>query len=377
MPITSAALLSFALVSGITDACNSIKSCNDLGTAAYQKNQWRTAIEAFDTQADYAEAEDNFEPRAVAYNNLALAWHKQGQCLLAMEYLRLANLADVPSKATTFNTEKIGKTCSAMLTGELTGEYWQYAGAGQWSQLTLTAIGNSEYALAMYLIDTAISPLAENPGSLVVGQLRAVGSIKNGVFFGSFSINPQTHCRLQANLLDHALELYASGNESCTFGGTGLAANGIYYQINKGRQGLAKPLGYKLNNLPTPKKLAPPAFAEVAGHYLLLTPIQGKLSIRDECGADRAGVSIDVINHAIQVRYGQEATEMKLTGVQKKPGGEYLLLANINDGEKAQFSFQRLANGQVRLKGNFGFDGDLFAPGERVAIDFPMVPVCH
>jgi tetratricopeptide (TPR) repeat protein len=376
MSMMSAALLGFSLLGGVTDACQSVQSCNDLGTAAYQKNQLRAAIEAFETQADYAESEDTFDARAVAYNNLALAWNKQGRCLLAMEYLRLANLADVPSKATTFNTQKISAACAPMLTRESTGEYWQYAGAGQWSQLTLTALGNNEYAIEVYLIDTGIPPLSENPGSLAVGQLRAVGSFSNDVFFGSFSKDSKTTCRLQASLVNHALEVHASGDENCTYGDGGLAAEGLYYQVNKGRQGMVKPMGYKLNNLPTAKKLAPPAFADVAGSYALLTPIKGKLSVQDECASDRVGVSIDVINNAIHIQYGQERSEWKLTGVQKKSSGEYLLLATTDSERKTQLQLQRLPNGQVRLTGDLGFAGELFATGQRIA-DYPVVRNCQ
>ncbi|MDR3419052.1 MAG: tetratricopeptide repeat protein [Nevskia sp.] len=126
-------------------SCDSVAQCGSLGAAAYKKGDYVTAQAYFEQQVVQYEQNGRASCKrtdcpesAVPYNNLALATLKAGLPLKARAWLEVAPEA----AATRHNKDLVERALKDWKWPDTpAGEYWQYAGYGTWSTVTVTRDG--------------------------------------------------------------------------------------------------------------------------------------------------------------------------------------------------------------------------------------------
>jgi hypothetical protein len=356
-------------ISLAASACGSEKQCNDMGSAAYKKADYAAAMAAFTRQIDFAEVTTPAEDDVNALNNAALAQWKQGQCLLAMQYLRVANSLNVESKATAFNRQMLAKACApAILEKAIAGEYWQYAGAGEWNKITIapnTEGGKGEYRVDASALYVTRAPLAQNPGAFNVGGLQALGSFggspkathSHNVLLGRYANEDNVLCSLQINVLAKSqiepILPSLSAHPECAIGGNNVSLGGRYYQVSKGKRGLEQPLN-KLSPQGRGALIAPvksaPKLAAMAGAYSAVKQEKASWVVFQPCDADNDGMVVDAINSTITLALGQSTTELLVTDIAPAQAGAFSLKVREVDGEtRGTLSWKARPNGVVEV----------------------------
>jgi hypothetical protein len=348
-------------------SCADAKACNEAGTGAYQAAKYSQAIELFTRQIDFAESLGNdTNGELLAYNNAALAAWKQGQCLVALQYIRLAENSG-GSKATAFNKQSISKACQAQISETaIAGEYWQYAGSGQWNQLTIapSSKGGGEYVVTASVVYVTRAPLAKNPGAINVGGLRAVGrfglgyasgSFANDVFLGTFATEDAKDCALQINMSKNSLEAIApnaSKRPECAIGGLNVSLGSIYYQVSKGKQGLAKSVGRKMTqNFPAPAPFVLPKLSPLAGKWVEVSAGKAGLEIFEPCDAQTRFLIFDSVNDQVHAGMGQEVVFFEVQSLKASPKRQFDLRAKMESAD--QFGSMRVhtnSDGSINVK---------------------------
>ncbi len=240
----SVLLLAGLLATSAVADCASAAACNRDGTAAYQAGDFAAAAERFDRQIDFAEtdldaaSETAAEPeealhaaRDLALNNAALARIKAGECLKARAYLELARPG---TKATLANRRLLETRCGERLAnaaGPL-GEYWQYAGHGQWNRLSLRETGDETLRLDAFWMRIARGPI-DTYGVAAFGELEQVylhprGGGAAGRFDG---YEPEPACELEVRFEPQALEVSITPEANCRTGGAGAELHGRYLLV--------------------------------------------------------------------------------------------------------------------------------------------------
>ena len=224
--------------------CGSAAACNRTGTAAYQAGDFTVAAAQFDRQIDFAEtdldaaSETGDSPdeallgaRDLALNNAALARIKAGECLKARAYLELAR-AD--ARATQANRRALDKRCAESLARDAgpVGEYWQYAGHGQWSRLTLRETGDETLRLDAFWMRIARGPVDEY-GLAAFGELEQVYlHPRQGGAVGRFDgFEPEPACEVEVRFEAQALEVAITPAAHCRTGGAGAELRGRYVLV--------------------------------------------------------------------------------------------------------------------------------------------------
>jgi hypothetical protein len=391
-PKLIAALLALSAFAGAhAQTCAGAKACNDAGTAAYKAAKYTAATELFTRQIDFAESSGNDTAgELVGYNNAALAAWKQGQCLVALQYIRLAENSG-GSKATTFNKQSISKACQAQINeSAIAGEYWQYAGSGQWNQLSISpaAKGGGEYVVTADVIYITRAPLASNPGAMNVGSLRAMGrfgtgyasnSFSNDVFLGTFATESAKDCAIQINMAKNSLEVITPNAEKrpeCAIGGLNVSLGGNYYQVSKGKQGLTKPVGRKLTqNFPAPAALVVPKLAPLAGKWIEVQSGKSGLQVFQPCDADVRSLIFDAVNNQVHVGFGQEVVFLDVQSIKALAKRQFDISAKAeSDKGFASLGIQTKADGSIDVR----FPDPSWAAGvyvdERTSLALPVIP---
>jgi hypothetical protein len=237
-------LLSSLLVLGLAAAtdCDSVSSCNRLGTSAYEAGDYLRAVEHFDRQIDYAETAFQHsveEPdgqslqaaRDLALNNAALAYLKAGKCLKSRAYL---DQARADARATMANQRQLAARCGdEMASSASTGVYWQYAGHGLWNRVQIAPTGDETLRLDAFWMRTGMGPM-DHYGIKAFGELQQValhvdGAIARGEFDGH---DENTPCKLGLRFLGQAIDIGAMADPDCQIGGAGALLEGRYMLVS-------------------------------------------------------------------------------------------------------------------------------------------------
>lgn len=137
--------LPFAVQADITEAqiaadCAKISDYAKKGEQLYQAKHYPKAREAFEEQVAWLEQCEGLKDKpnealiATAYNNVALTWIRQGQYRKAEAWLQIMP----EDKKSIYNLSRIQDRLQALpKPTSATGEYWQYAGRGNWEVLQL------------------------------------------------------------------------------------------------------------------------------------------------------------------------------------------------------------------------------------------------
>lgn len=237
-------LLAGLLAASATAQCDSAAACNRNGSAAYQAGDFASAAERFDRQIDFAETELDaasemedspddslLAARDLALNNTVLARIKAGECLKARAFL---DLARPEAKATLANRRALEKRCGEMLanvSGPL-GEYWQYAGHGQWNRLSLRETGDETLRLDAFWMRIARGPV-DTYGLAAFGELQQVYlHPRDGGATGRFDgYEAEPGCELAVRFEPQALEVSITPEANCRTGGAGAELHGRYVLV--------------------------------------------------------------------------------------------------------------------------------------------------
>jgi tetratricopeptide (TPR) repeat protein len=335
--------------------CRDVSSCNREGTALYKAGQYEAAKSVFDRQIDFAESREGSADDISAYNNAALAWWKSGECLAALQYVRLALSENTIDKASLFNKQKITEGCQAQLKlKDVSGEYWQYAGNSLWNTVRVRALSDG-YQVEGELLHVT-GPLVLDSGRVNVGDINARGKIEGGVFSGYFigengdtEQSPQ-ECRVQFNQLsDGALEFYASKADACVLGGMNVGLGGRYAQVRKGTAGLEA----ASEAPPAARKLKALMLSSLVGDYEALNMVNQRWVIQTPCDADNATISVDAVNQKLYLGLGLEMADLEVQSVQVKSGITQIKAQSAISDEPSTIAWRDLGNGVVELEADY------------------------
>ncbi|MCU0754315.1 MAG: hypothetical protein MUE46_04235 [Xanthomonadales bacterium] len=220
--------------------CNSVSSCNRVGTAALQAGRHAEALEAFHRQIDLAETAwkqagpEDQEPLAhglqIALNNAALTVLRSGDCARARAWLQAA---DAAHRATQANLRALQQRCTAALRIEPLGEFLQYAGHGAWNSVSIRETGDETLRLDAYWMRIGRGPLSEW-GAAAIGDLTGVslhpdGAQARGRYDG---LDPAIPCELQVRYLPGGLDIAHTAESECRMGGAGAELQGRYWRVS-------------------------------------------------------------------------------------------------------------------------------------------------
>lgn len=128
--------------------CAKINDYAKQGKQFYQAKNYAKAREAFIQQTawleqcEYGGNQPNEALIATAYNNVALTFIREGEYRKAQAWLQI--MPD--DQKSQYNLSRIqDKLLALPKPTSAAGEYWQYAGRGEWEVLTLKAEGNDRY----------------------------------------------------------------------------------------------------------------------------------------------------------------------------------------------------------------------------------------
>lgn len=249
MPFSTTLLLLATLAQPAADetpesTCDSLATCNTIGTAAYKAGRHKDAAVAFERQVDYADTaiealamedkeagpkENN--ARELALNNAVLAYMKGGECLKARVFLKLA---DAAHGATQANAAQLDKSCGAQLKADShTGDYWQYVGHGSFNNVTLNQGANGDLILDAFWMRISRGPM-DTYGPAAFGSLAEVSmEVTSDGAKGLYnSYVDDKLCELNLKFLGQAIEIDQQTDEECNIGGAGAYLGGRYELVS-------------------------------------------------------------------------------------------------------------------------------------------------
>ncbi|WP_459175969.1 tetratricopeptide repeat protein [Ewingella americana] len=144
------------------------------GKVAYQQGQFDKAREVFRDQVAWSEfCHKPQESIATAYNNIALTYIRQGQYRKAKAWLMLAP----ENKKSQYNLSQIKPKLDALPAAEsVAGEYWQYAGYGNWNEVSVKA-EEAQFRIDFSGMYMGLMSLYYGPNT---GEFSVVTAVKEG-----------------------------------------------------------------------------------------------------------------------------------------------------------------------------------------------------
>lgn len=201
--------------------CKKIPSYTDAGQKTYAKGDYTNARESFIEQVGWSEfCELSDSAIATAYNNVALTYIKQKDFLKAHVWL----LLDAKDKKSQYNLGLIKKDLARLpKSTSPVGEYWQYAGRGQWNIVGI-APKNRQYQLEFSGIFMGSTSMYYGPTG--VGEFSMLSQFRNGkaVYGGS-----SNDCLIRIKV--NAGEVQMEEKKSCGFG-LNVTATGSYSKVS-------------------------------------------------------------------------------------------------------------------------------------------------
>jgi hypothetical protein len=201
--------------------CKKIPDYADAGQKAYAKGDYTNARESFIEQVGWSEfCELSDSAIATAYNNVALTYIKQKDFLKARAWL----LLDAKDKKSRYNLGLIKNELARLpKSTSPVGEYWQYAGRGQWNVVGI-APKNRQYQLEFSGIFMGSTSMYYGPTG--VGEFSMLSPFRNGkaVYGGS-----SNDCLIRIKV--NAGEVQMEEKKSCGFG-MNVTATGSYSKVS-------------------------------------------------------------------------------------------------------------------------------------------------
>lgn len=231
-------LVAFGCHAELTDAqmaadCAKIADYASQGERAYKAKAYDKALEAFEEQAAWLEqcelGKDNPNDvlLATAYNNVALAWIRQGEYRKARAWLSIMP-DDAKSK---YNLARIQDKLQALpKPASAAGEYWQYAGRSQWEVITLKPQGGSNWLAEWSGYYFGLMGLYSGPN---LGDFSEKVTLKNGK--GEILLREEgiSQCTISLHLDSdlQALTMQTDDATNCGFGHN-VSADGTYLRVD-------------------------------------------------------------------------------------------------------------------------------------------------
>jgi len=225
-------------------SCDSARQCDAMGGKAYRAKDYARAAALYEQQVGWVEQasvdcqvrQEDHPGRtcpdvgADAYNNAALAWLRAGQPLKARAWLARAPA----SPSTTHNKGLVDAALASFKApASPVGEYWQYAGFGSWSTVSVTPNGR-QFDVQFSGLHFSANGMKYGPN---MGDLSDTVTITggHGVMHGD---KDSPSCKVDMKFTGLGLDLASDGE--CGFG-AGVGAGGQFDRVSTPDAGAAKP----------------------------------------------------------------------------------------------------------------------------------------
>lgn len=199
----------------IQQDCKKTGSYSNDGNKAYANKHYDKAREHFITQVAWSEfCQESDDKTATAYNNVALTYIHQNAPLKAKAWLMLSP----ESQKSQYNLGMIKDALAALPTAkDFSGEYWQYAGYGQWNTFRVTPQG-SKYQIEFHGLYMTNQALYYGPN---YGELSGPITIRDNkaIYKGSSQPDdPQSTCEVSIAFSDNKNKVSLMTDGECLFG---------------------------------------------------------------------------------------------------------------------------------------------------------------
>ncbi|MDN4625599.1 MULTISPECIES: tetratricopeptide repeat protein [unclassified Erwinia] len=154
--------------------CMKIKNYAAAGDKAYKAKQYEKARYSYTEQVAWSESCQLPDSAiAVAYNNVALTWIRQGDYRKAKAWL----LIDEKDAKSQYNLGLIKEKLAALpQPASPAGEYWEYAGKGMWNSYSISA-EQDHYKINFDGVSPGLMAMYYGPN---IGSLEGKATIQNG-----------------------------------------------------------------------------------------------------------------------------------------------------------------------------------------------------
>lgn len=204
--------------------CRNVGQYAVKGQAAYQNGDYARARDIFRDQVAWSEFCRQPEGATVtAYNNIALAYLRQGMWLKARAWLQLAP----DDEKSRYNLSLMQPQLDALPPPRSpAGEYWQYAGYGNWNTLVVEPQGD-RFAIEYSGLYMGAMALYYGPN---IGEFSTVTAIRDrhAVYHQSAESDFGSACDVSMAFTDHDVTLATDGD--CGFGHN-VRAQGVYWRV--------------------------------------------------------------------------------------------------------------------------------------------------
>ena len=204
--------------------CRNVGQYAVKGQAAYQSGDYARARDIFRDQVAWSEFCRQPEGATVtAYNNIALAYLRQGMWLKARAWLQLAP----DDEKSRYNLSLMQPQLDALPPPRSpAGEYWQYAGYGNWNTLVVKPQGD-HFAIEYSGLYMGAMALYYGPN---IGEFSTVTAIRDrhAVYHQSAESDFGSACDVSMAFTDHDVTLATDGD--CGFGHN-VRAQGVYWRV--------------------------------------------------------------------------------------------------------------------------------------------------
>lgn len=231
LPLSAIAILLLPAVPQMKDAlpeppCKGIATCNSLGTESLKKGDIPSAISFFKAQVGFSEDAQDKVHSLIAYNNLAVAYLHEGDCLRALSWTHLALRLDPGNKAATFNLQRITEDMkNYKWRTDIGGLYVRYAGRAQWDSIRVSQPKGSTVTFHLLAYRMGLGWRRYGPGSY--GDVKGEAALTADGQATYHDPDFET-CHIAMSFNDTAVSIGQEGD--CGFG-YGVQAAGDYERV--------------------------------------------------------------------------------------------------------------------------------------------------
>jgi len=213
--------------------CAKIKTYAQTGEQFYKAKNYAKAREAFIQQAAWQEqcdvGEQNFHDalQATAFNNVALTLIREGDYRKALAWLSIMP----EDKKSAYNRKLIKDKLAALpKPASAAGEYWQYAGRGEWEVLTLKPLDGDNWLADWSGLYFGMMGLYYGPN---IGDFSQQVTLKEGKGVIKLHEEDISDCAITLRLSPdwQKIEAKTDAPMNCGFGHN-VSADGTYLRVN-------------------------------------------------------------------------------------------------------------------------------------------------
>lgn len=218
--LTLSFLASFSVNASVTEQqiqqdCKKTARYSADGNKAYKNKDYDKAREHFTTQTAWSEfCQETDDKTSTAYNNVALTYIHQNSPLKAKAWLNLSP----KSQKSQYNLALIKEPLATLpAPTDFSGEYWQYAGFGQWNTFTVTPKG-PKYQIEFNGLYMPNMALYYGPN---IGELSGLITVHDNkaIYKGSEqSDDPQSTCQISIDFSENKNKVSLMTDGECGFG---------------------------------------------------------------------------------------------------------------------------------------------------------------